>query len=376
MDNTLFGVENLDAYVVLGILVFFSLMEVMAGYLSRTKRKFSDWIQEAGGFLMLSLVIKPAIVLAAMAIGNLVFPSLQGAMSAYNLVFMLLFYILIDDVMQYWYHRSAHEYQFLWKLHRPHHQAEEMGFFISYRNAGLYYILMPNIWWVGAVVFLGGAKAVAIGLILKQLVIIGSHSTIKWDAPLYKSKLLKPIVLFLERIFITPAFHQSHHGKSMIDGISDPNGNYGNMFSIWDQLFGTAKFTHEYPTDLGLVNDPKEEWTASYFYPVITSKNPASEISRAYKKEDNTSFEPAELELVKGQKYLYCQCGLSKNQPFCDGAHQGTKIKPLLFEAKRTGKVKLCNCKKTNTGPFCDNSHLEFQDLPIKNDSYIEKQAV
>ena len=212
------------------------------------------------------------------------------------------------------------------------------------------------------VTFLGGAKAVAIGLILKQLVIIGSHSTVHWDEPLYKSKLFRPLVKFLEKIIITPAFHQSHHGKSMLDGVSDPNGNYGNMFSLWDQLFGTAKFTDQFSSELGLANDPKEKWTASYFYPLITSDNSESELSRGYVKELTTIPEPAMVKLEKGKKYLWCQCGKSKSQPFCDGTHHGSKFKPLLFEARRDGAVKLCNCKATKKGPFCDNSHLNIPE--------------
>ncbi|MEL7227027.1 MAG: sterol desaturase family protein [Cyanobacteria bacterium J06576_12] len=93
----------------------------------------------------------------------------------------LLFYICSDDFLQYWYHRLAHEKPFLWKLHRPDHQAEEMGFFVSYRNAAMYYLFMPNIWWVGLLAFLGGAYAVAVGLVLKQLVIISSHSTVVYE---------------------------------------------------------------------------------------------------------------------------------------------------------------------------------------------------
>ena len=113
-------------------------------------------------------------------------PALPNALAGANFWLVFVGFLLVDDLLQYWYHRLAHETPWLWKLHRAHHQAEEMGFFVSYRNAGLYYVFMPNIWWVGIFVFLGGAKAVAIGLILKQLVIIGSHSTIKWDAFLYK----------------------------------------------------------------------------------------------------------------------------------------------------------------------------------------------
>ena len=145
----------------------------------------------------------------------------------------------------------------------------------------------------------------------------------------------------------------------MIDGISDPNGNFGNMFSLWDQMFGTAKFTRQFPTELGLINDPKDKWTASYFYPLIASDKPESELARGFKKELTTKFEPTVCEFKADEKYLWCKCGRSKNQPFCDGSHHGTKNKPLLCSAKRDGKAKLCNCKLTKVAPFCDNSHLK-----------------
>ncbi len=363
MEKSLFGIPNSDVYIVSFILVFFVVLEVVNGYLDRSNKKRSDWIQEFGGYLALGLTIKPAIIFTAMYLGMTFFPSYKYAISEMNFLFGLLGYLLIDDLLQYWYHRSAHEYQFLWKLHRPHHQAEEMGFFISYRNAWLYYVLMPNIWWVGIIVFLGGAKAVALGLILKQLVIIGSHSTIHWDKFLYERKGLTPILKVLERIFITPAFHHAHHGKSKVDGVGNPNGNFGNMFSIWDQLFGTAQFKHALPQEYGLPNDPKEHWTAAYFYPFVTSKNKESEISRGYKKEKTATIEPIDVKLEKGKKYLWCQCGLSKTQPFCDGSHHGTKKQPLVFEAKRTGEARICNCKITKTGPFCDNSHVQLKEI-------------
>jgi len=360
MNNALFGIPNMDVYLVLGILIAFGLIEVISGYLERSKRKSSDWIQEFGGFLVLSLAIKPAIVGSVYFLGKTLFAENYGMLSELNFWLALPLYLLVDDVLQYWYHRSAHEYSFLWKLHRAHHQAEEMGFFVSYRNAGLYYVMMPNIWWVGLFTFLGGAKAVALGLVLKQLVIIGSHSTVTWDSIFYKNKFLRPIISVLERIIITPAFHHAHHGKSKLDGVSDPNGNFGNMFSIWDQLFGSAHFSRDYPVEYGLPNDPKEHWTASYFYPFVKAQDPQNEMSVAHQKVSTAHGEPTTIRLEKGKKYLYCQCGMSKTQPFCDGTHHGTKIKPLFFEAKRTGNVRLCNCKLTNGAPFCDDSHVNF----------------
>jgi len=273
MEDRLFGIDNMDAYLVLGILVFFVIIETIAGYMHRTNRNFGDWLEELGGFLMLSLFTKPAIVLAVLGLGSLLLPNLANAVADVSIWIVLPIYLLLDDVLQYWYHRSAHEYDFLWKLHRTHHQAEEMGFFISYRNAFLYYILMPNLWWVGIATFLGAGLPVAIALILKQIIIISSHSTLSYDKIMYDNKILRPFILLWERIFITPAFHHAHHGKTKLDGVSDPNGNFGNMFSLWDQLFGTAKFSHAFPTEYGLENDPQEHWSVAYLYPAVKSSD-------------------------------------------------------------------------------------------------------
>jgi sterol desaturase/sphingolipid hydroxylase (fatty acid hydroxylase superfamily)/CDGSH-type Zn-finger protein len=360
MENLLNGINSYYAQLVIGIILFFSLIEIISGQLKTSTKKFSDWIQEAGGFAVLTLLIKPFIILLAYAIGNTIFSEYNNYLLHSNFWILLSIYLLTDDFLQYWYHRSGHEYDFLWKLHRPHHQAEEMGFFISYRNAGMYYLLMPNIWWMGIFTFLGGGLAVAVGLVLKQLVIISSHSTVKWDEPLYKIKFLNPIMTVVERIIVTPAFHYAHHGKSKIDGISDPNGNYGNMFSLWDQIFKTATFTRKFPTRIGLENDPKEHWTATYFYPFIKSTDTNSELSKNHIKGFTKTNEPISVELVKGESYLWCKCGRSKNQPFCDGSHHGTKYKPVLFEARKDGAVKLCNCKITKSSPFCDNSHISL----------------
>jgi sterol desaturase/sphingolipid hydroxylase (fatty acid hydroxylase superfamily)/CDGSH-type Zn-finger protein len=351
-----------DRYEILVIVIiaFFGLLETFAGFLSHSKRKKSDWIQEVGSFLILSTIIKPAIAGLVMLAGNYWFPKWYHLFSGTPMWVLFLAYLLVDDFLQYWYHRSAHEHSFFWKLHRPHHQAEEMGFFVSYRNAALYYLLMPNIWWIGLFTFLAGGEAVVWGLIAKQVVIISSHSTVKWDVPFYKNKFLQPIIKVLERIIITPAFHHAHHGQSKKDGISDPNANFGNMFSIWDQIFGTAVFTGKFPKNYGLPNNTIDHWTAAYLYPIITSSDTNSEIHAKFSKNNTAFNEPVQVHLQKGEKYLWCQCGLSKNQPFCDGTHHGTQHKPVLFEVKKDGNYKLCNCKISKAGPFCDNSHLSL----------------
>jgi sterol desaturase/sphingolipid hydroxylase (fatty acid hydroxylase superfamily) len=278
VNTPVFGIENFEVYGTLGILVFFGLIELMAGYLRRSNRTADDWIQEAGAFFVLALILKPGVVFIAFILGRWLIPSFQDSFAGLSLLIALPAFLLIDDFIQYWYHRFSHEWNWLWKLHRPHHQAEEMGFFVSFRNSGFYYVLFPPLWWFAFFVFLGGAEAAIIGVVFKQLIVISSHSLMTWDRFFYRYRIFHGPMTLIERIVITPAFHYSHHGKSNADGISEPNGNYGNMFSIWDQFFGTARFSRVYPTDLGLQDDPKEGWAACFFYPLIASRDPRSEL--------------------------------------------------------------------------------------------------
>jgi len=67
--------------------------------------------------------------------------------------------------------------------------------------------------------------------------------------------------------------------------------------------------------------------------------------------------EPHAVEVKQGETYYWCACGRSKNQPFCDGTHQGTDFEPVAFTAEKTDKVYLCGCKKTANQPYCDGSH-------------------
>ena len=61
--------------------------------------------------------------------------------------------------------------------------------------------------------------------------------------------------------------------------------------------------------------------------------------------------------LKAGKRYLWCSCGRSKVQPFCDGSHAGTAFLPTAYKAERDEEVIFCGCKHTGTGPFCDGTH-------------------
>ena len=65
---------------------------------------------------------------------------------------------------------------------------------------------------------------------------------------------------------------------------------------------------------------------------------------------------PAVLELESGT-YHWCACGLSKNQPWCDGSHKGSGFSPVAVEVAEPCRMALCQCKQSGKGHLCDGAH-------------------
>jgi CDGSH-type Zn-finger protein len=66
---------------------------------------------------------------------------------------------------------------------------------------------------------------------------------------------------------------------------------------------------------------------------------------------------PYPINVEAGKTYYWCSCGKSKNQPFCDGSHQGTEFTPKQLTPTESKTVYFCGCKHSKNGMFCDGSH-------------------
>lgn len=272
MVNEVFGIEHFDEKAVIAILLLFGIAEALMGAYKTSKKNWQDYLAEVVSFSQLTLLIQPGVLLLVGFAGRKFFPEAQFLYAGIAPGFQFLILILIEDFPQYWWHRLAHHSSFLWKFHVAHHASPGMGVGAAFRNGTLYYLFMPNIWLASVAVFLGFGKVYIIYTVVKLLIVIGAHSEVRWDSFLYRYKLLRPLGWLAEHTISTPATHFAHHGLTNADGISNNNGNFGNMLFIWDQLFGSARFTRKYPPAFGIENDPKDPWYVMLYYPFARSR--------------------------------------------------------------------------------------------------------
>ena len=199
-------------------------------------------------------------------------PRAANMLETWSVIAVLALFLIFDDMTQYWWHRLSHTVPWLYNLHRPHHNAPYLSIRVVYRNNLFYYLFMPGLWFSGALIYLGGGWVYAGYIIVKMAVIFGAHSDVRWDESLYKIKWLSPIMWIVERTISTPATHSAHHGKHAADGITNYKGNFGNLLFFWDVLFGTAKITRRYPTEMGVENLPDTSVAEQLIWPLVRTK--------------------------------------------------------------------------------------------------------
>ena len=70
---------------------------------------------------------------------------------------------------------------------------------------------------------------------------------------------------------------------------------------------------------------------------------------------------PIKLTVEAGKRYAWCSCGLSNNQPLCDGSHKSGDFTPQVYVADESKDVWFCACKQTDNPGFCDGSHKNIE---------------
>lgn len=259
-----------ENWVVIAIYLGFGLIElVRSNLLRKAEQSRDDAIVETVSTLLLFTVTQPLIIMAVNRLGLSLFPAWQGALAGLRWYVALPLFLVCEDMMQYWWHRASHSVGWLYNLHRAHHNARYMSVRLTYRNNIIYYVLMPSLWFAAALIYLGLGWFYAGYLVVKMLVIIGAHSDVAWDAPLYRIGWLAPVMWVVERTISTPATHHAHHGRHLSDPAVHYKGNFGNLLFLWDVLFGTARITRHYPQSYGVENLPDATLGQQLLWPIF-----------------------------------------------------------------------------------------------------------
>lgn len=145
-------------------------------------------------------------------------------------VWLWILLLLATDFLWYWYHRLGHEINLFWGVHVVHHQSEDFNYTAATRITVFQAAVRTTIWAVLPVI------GFPPGMIITILLVHGAY-------PFFTHTQLIGKLGVLEYFLVTPSHHRVHHAINprYLDK------NYGDMFIIWDKLFGTFQEEDEQP---------------------------------------------------------------------------------------------------------------------------------
>jgi sterol desaturase/sphingolipid hydroxylase (fatty acid hydroxylase superfamily) len=242
--------------------------ELIAGSIQNAQRTKRDLL-----FNLASFFTQPIMsgVIAASAGGFLMhffFPGQANALSDVSpwLAFAIVF--PLNELSHYWVHRYAHEWRWLWKLHRTHHSGMDMNATLIYRYNLLWPLIVPQTWVGAVVIYVGQIEVFFAAAMITYLVNVGTHMSFRWDLALrQRFPRTEPLWRILERVITLPDAHQAHHAWGAEQ--AHPNGNYAVTLFFFDILFGTAKLPVKRQEKFGLPISPRLHWAEELLWPFV-----------------------------------------------------------------------------------------------------------
>ncbi|HEY9048059.1 MAG TPA: sterol desaturase family protein [Ohtaekwangia sp.] len=270
--------QNLSTWGLPVLVLILGVIEFSLGLYKKHWSK-NERILDIVCYTIPKIVVRPLVTYFGLKFLPLVLPDLKSVFDWVPFWWGFFILCIADDLTQYWYHRLHHEVPFLWRFHRTHHSAPYMGMAMASRQNIIYTIFFSQTYLTTTLVYLGLGYPALFVKGIKSIITTLAHSSIPWDKPFYEKKWLNPIAWVLERLISTPATHHAHHADSNDDGVGHYKGNFGNMFFLWDIIFGTGIITRKYPSGYGLKHYQEEEWYAQFMWPIFKSKKEGSELS-------------------------------------------------------------------------------------------------
>tara|TARA_A100000171_G_scaffold40235_2_gene40354 strand:- start:979 stop:1833 length:855 start_codon:yes stop_codon:yes gene_type:complete len=156
--------------------------------------------------------------------------------------------LLLDFIGAYLVHYTEHKVKWMWKFHLVHHTDTTVDV-----TTGLRHHPGETIFRIGftilAVIIVGAPMWLI--MVYQSLSVLFAHITHA------NIRMPKSVDRVLSWLFVTPIMHKVHHHYTQ--PLTDTN--YGNIFSVWDRLFGTfaqVEDTKELVYGIDTHMDPKE----------------------------------------------------------------------------------------------------------------------
>ena len=140
--------------------------------------------------------------------------------------YVLLGVLLLDLIGAYLSHYVEHKVKPLWMVHLVHHTDHNVDTTTANRHHPLESVIRFVFTLLGVLIV---GTPIAIVMLYQSLSIVAtqfSHANIK---------LPKKLDKILSWVLVSPDMHKVHHHNVL----PYTDSNYGNIFSIWDRLFGT-----------------------------------------------------------------------------------------------------------------------------------------
>jgi sterol desaturase/sphingolipid hydroxylase (fatty acid hydroxylase superfamily) len=223
---------ELELLPVLAILAVFAA--VLAAELIHPQRPRSDAVlRRWTGNLSLCIASNGILVLPALTASTAAFfseLSQAGLLESLELPAGMRVVIAIVglDAVAYAQHRLLHRVGVLWRFHAVHHSDPEIDFTTTFRHHPVEAIFNSVV--VGGVVLVIGfspAEVVAYTWVAFVVELL-AHANLA---------LPSRFGAILGQLIVTPELHHIHHSRQN----AEANANFGQAFSIWDTIFGTAR---------------------------------------------------------------------------------------------------------------------------------------
>ena len=257
----------LGIFVLVGFLIAFGI-EWFGGRIKQGARPGRDFLFTLTGMFSQGIVSGALIgALAGYTVILLWGGDMAGSFShiAFWKAFLVIFFV--EELLHYWIHRYAHEWRWLWKIHRTHHSAQQLNVGVVYRYNIFWVMMLPQSWIGAFAIYLGQAEAFGAAILTTFITNLLTHSNYRWDLWLRrKIPWSEPIWWVIERVITLPDTHHAHHayGKD-----AHPNGNYAVTLFIYDIIFGTAKIPNCKQVKYGLPISPRLHWAEELMWPLI-----------------------------------------------------------------------------------------------------------